>query len=81
MRYTFQPVFVTSQTQTGTTGEGIKEKLTLSYGAVQQTYVKPGATAGAPATNVFGAWNQLTNSSSMLIPGLADTSGTPRIPA
>jgi type VI secretion system secreted protein Hcp len=80
MRYTFQLVFVTSQTQTGSAGDdGIQEKLTFSYGAVKQTYVKPG-TAGTPATtNVFGSWNQVMNSSSMAIAGLPDTSGTPRI--
>jgi type VI secretion system secreted protein Hcp len=79
MRYTFQLAFVTSQTQTGAAGDdGIQEKLTFSYGSVKQTYVKLGAS-GTPAGTVFGSWNQVTNTSSMLIPGLADTSGTPRI--
>jgi type VI secretion system secreted protein Hcp len=79
MRYTFQLAFVTSQIQTGAAGDGIHEKLTFSYGAVKQTYVKPGATPTAPTTNVFGAWNQITNTASMLVPGVPDTSGTPRI--
>ncbi len=78
MRYSFQPVFITSQTQDGSGDDGITEKLTFAYGAVKQTFVKQGAT-GAPATNVFGAWNQVTNMATMAIPGIADTSGTPRI--
>jgi type VI secretion system secreted protein Hcp len=79
MRYTFQLAYVNSQTQTGEAGdEGIHEKLTFSYGAVKQTYIKQSPNGG-PATTVFSAWNQVTNASSMLIPGLADTSGTPRI--
>jgi type VI secretion system secreted protein Hcp len=80
MRYTFQLAFVTSQTQTGSSGdEGIQEKLTFAYGAVKQTYVKLGTTGAPVGPNVFGSWNQVMNSSSMAIAGLPDTSGTPRI--
>ncbi|MDA0159253.1 type VI secretion system tube protein Hcp [Solirubrobacter ginsenosidimutans] len=78
MRYSFQPVFVTSQTQTGAGDDGLTEKLVFTYGAVKQTFVKQ-TTTGAPGATVFGAWNQVTNSASMLIPGMTDTSGAPRI--
>ncbi|HEY6886937.1 MAG TPA: type VI secretion system tube protein Hcp [Solirubrobacter sp.] len=79
MRYSFQPVYLTSQTQSGTPGDdGLTEKLVFTYGAVKQTFIKQ-TTTGAPGATVFGAWNQVTNSASMLIPGITDTSGTPRI--
>src|SRR4051794_32770794 len=47
MRYTFQPVFVTSQTHSGSGDDGVEETLMLTYGAVRQTYTKQTAT-GAP---------------------------------
>ena len=78
MRYTFQPVFVTSLSNAGSEGDdGLTETLTLSYGAVRLGYTKQDAT-GVPAGNVFGTWNQVTNTASMQIAGTADTSNTPR---
>ena len=47
--------------------EGIDETVTLSFGAVSETYTKQ-APNGTPAGNVFSSWNTITNAASMISP-------------
>jgi type VI secretion system secreted protein Hcp len=60
-RYLFQMVFVKSQKQSGDSADDApRETLTFAYGAVAQQATRQTPT-GAPATNVFANWSQVTN--------------------
>jgi type VI protein secretion system component Hcp len=64
-RYYFSLAFPVSQEQSGDSGDDAPaEKLTFSFGAVQQKYVRQLAT-GAAAAPVFGTWNQVLNTASI----------------
>jgi type VI secretion system secreted protein Hcp len=68
MRYCFQPVFVSDVRHAAASGdEGIKETVTLTFGAVSEIYTKQDRN-GAPAGNVFSSWSTTTNAASMISP-------------
>ncbi|HEX6025293.1 MAG TPA: type VI secretion system tube protein Hcp [Solirubrobacter sp.] len=70
MRWSFQPVFVTEQEHSGTTGDGVAtETLTFSYGALQQSY----GTGPKGIGNVITVWNQVTNSQNPIVPEFGNT--------
>jgi type VI secretion system secreted protein Hcp len=80
MRWAFQPVFVTKQEHSGSTGDDAPtEKLTFVYGAMQQNYAKQ-SPEGKPVGNVIKVWNQITNSENPIVPGEADTFRSTRFP-
>jgi type VI secretion system secreted protein Hcp len=58
LRYCFQTVFVTSQKQSGSTGD-VVETVNFAYRSVTQTYT-PQTTTGTPTPFEFG-WDQTTN--------------------
>jgi type VI secretion system secreted protein Hcp len=73
MRWALQPVFVTKQEHSGSSGDDAPvETLTFVFGAMQQTSSKQ-ATAGAPAGNVIKVWNQVTNTDNPLVPNMTNT--------
>jgi type VI secretion system secreted protein Hcp len=73
MRWSFQPVYVTSQKHTGASGDDAPtETLTFLFGAMQQNYTKQ-APDGKPVGNVITVWNQVSNSDNPILPGETNT--------
>ena len=65
----FAMVFVTKIT-VSSGDEQPTEEITLSYGAVEETYTPTDPTTGAtdPAKAVRGTWNQVTNKPDLAVP-------------
>lgn len=59
IRTLFQLAFVTKQEQSGTSGEGMHEKVTFAYGAIAQASTTPAAPT---KPTVFTSWSVITNS-------------------
>jgi type VI secretion system secreted protein Hcp len=73
MRWALQPVFVTKQEHSGSTGDDAPtETLTFVFGAMQQTFTKQ-TTTGAVTGNVIKVWNQVTNTDNPLVPNTTNT--------
>ena len=73
MRWSFQPVFVSSQKHSGASGDDAPtETLTFLFGAMQQNYTKQ-APDGKPVGNVVTVWNQVTNSENPISTGEVNT--------
>jgi len=80
MRWAFQPVFVTKQEHTGSTGDDAPtEKLTFVFGAMQQNYTKQGQD-GKTTGNVIKVWNQITNNDNPIAQGDINTFNASRFP-
>src|SRR5262249_46992986 len=68
LTYVFSMVFVTNIDASSSTGDDPEEKVELAYGAMQVSYL-PASANGVQDKAIAGTWNQVTNTSSLVVPG------------